>query len=135
MKTYEQRREDYLAAGNDFWAITDHEEGLDSGSECWYSVGDKKFSSRREAAEFLFSEFESKNENKMKNLELAYKSLVKASNEINDQKCKLYNVKNTRDCDYSLLSDNDKKQADFLDIIEQEIDNALSFIKLEIYGN
>lgn len=70
----------------------------------------------------------------MSKIELAYKALIKASNQINEQKCKLYNVTNTRDCDYSLLSDEDKKQADFLDIIEQETDNAISFIKLEIYG-
>ncbi len=60
MKTYEERRDAYVSAGNDFFPITNHEDGLDDGTECWYSVGSKKFSSRREAAEFLFSEFEAK---------------------------------------------------------------------------
>ena len=70
----------------------------------------------------------------LSNIEWTYKTLIKASNKINEQKCKLYNVTSTRDCDYSLLSNEEKIQADFLDIIEQETDKAISFIKLEIYG-
>ena len=67
-------------------------------------------------------------------IENTYKNLVNALNRLKERKCVLYSVKYTSDCDYSTLSDSDKKEADFLDLIENDIENALSFIKLEIYG-
>ena len=70
----------------------------------------------------------------MSKIECVYKALINASNQISAQKCALYNVISIRDCDYSLLSNEDKKQADFLDIIERETDNALNLIKSIIYN-
>jgi hypothetical protein len=63
-------------------------------------------------------------------IENAYKNLVKASNKINERKCSLYSVSSTRDCDYSSLDDSKKKEADFLDLIEADVNNALEHLKL-----
>jgi hypothetical protein len=66
-------------------------------------------------------------------IERAYKRLVSAQNRINARKCEIYGVPNTRECDYSLLPIALKSEADFLNLIEEDLENAIAWIKKGIY--
>lgn len=69
------------------------------------------------------------NKKDIKRIEYLSRHLSRADLKIKKRKCLLYGVLDVSECNYSALDDAKKEEADFLDLIEEDVSNALDCLR------